>query len=278
MALQIAMIHDTPRVRQRPSQGEDCAAVLSLLRRRPCTFEELAHRLAARPVAILRCLDQRIDHKQIETTRLGDLFYYGAQKKAAADCQHAGILQGRAAVRHGELQRTVLGEICHTDVQPLVRNHVTWFSGCPFADGTPVARGNVMRIAIPICDGRISPVFDVARRLIVVDVDDRGELSRTERTLDHTEISVPARRIADLGLDVLICGAMSLSLEKMLPAADVEVVGRTCGEAGQVLCALFDGTMTEQSFLMPGCSHRRRLRTRRGRHNAPNNEKGRDEP
>ena len=134
-----------------------------------------------------------------------------------------------------------------------------------------------MRIAIPICDGRISPVFDVARRLIVVDVEGRGELSRIEHTLENTEITARARRVAALGVDVLICGAISLSLEQMLRAAGVEIVGRTCGEAERVLQAYVDGKMTEQSFLMPGCSHRRRLRTRRGRHNAPKSEKGRDE-
>jgi hypothetical protein len=35
--------------------------------------------------------------------------------------------------------------------------------------------------------------------------------------------------------------------------------------------------MTEQSFLMPGCCHRRRLRARRGRRRAPNNPVGRGE-
>ena len=133
-----------------------------------------------------------------------------------------------------------------------------------------------MRIAIPICDGRISPVFDVARRLMVVDVEDRGELSRIEHTLDNTEITARARRVADLGVDVLICGAISLSLEKMLHATGVEVVGRTCGEAERVLRAFIDGKITEQSFLMPGCSHRRRFRVRRGRDDVPNNAGGCD--
>ena len=131
-----------------------------------------------------------------------------------------------------------------------------------------------MRIAIPICDGRISPVFDVARRLLVVDIEDQGEISRMEHTLDEAEITLLARRVADLGVDVLICGAISQSLEKMLLAAGVDVVGRTCGQAERVLRAFIDGKMTEQSFLMPGCSHRRRMRTRRGREHVPNNPKG----
>jgi len=139
-----------------------------------------------------------------------------------------------------------------------------------------VAWGNAMRIAIPICNGRISPVFDVARRLMVVDVEDDGKLSRIEHTLDNADITAQARRVADLGVDVLICGAISQSLEKILLAAGVEVVGRTCGEAERVLRAFIDGKMTEQSFLMPGCSPRRRLRARGGRHDAPNNARGRD--
>ena len=133
-----------------------------------------------------------------------------------------------------------------------------------------------MRIAIPINDGRISPVFDVARRLMVVEVEGNRELSRMEHTLDKAEITALARRVADLGVDVLICGAVSQSLEKMLLAAGVEVVSRTCGEAERVLRAFIHGKMTEQSFLMPGCSHRRRFRVRRGRDDVPNNAGGCD--
>jgi predicted Fe-Mo cluster-binding NifX family protein len=133
-----------------------------------------------------------------------------------------------------------------------------------------------MRIAISISDGRISPVFDVARRLLVVDVDDRHELSRVDNVLEDVELTSQARRVADLGVDVLICGAVSLPLEKMLLAAGVDVMSRRCGEAEQVLNAFIAGELTEQLFLMPGCCGRLRSTDARAERVSPRqSERGR---
>jgi wyosine [tRNA(Phe)-imidazoG37] synthetase (radical SAM superfamily) len=72
------VIAKLPHATKRPDCGVDCEAVSQLLRRRPCTFEDLAEGLAAHPAAILKCLDHLIAHRQIQTTRLGDQFYYCA--------------------------------------------------------------------------------------------------------------------------------------------------------------------------------------------------------
>jgi len=121
-----------------------------------------------------------------------------------------------------------------------------------------------MRVAIPISDGRISPVFDAARRLVLVDVDNGREVRRTEEGLEEPELAPRARRVAELGADVLICGAISRPLEAMLLSAGVEVVPQTCGQAEDVLRAFISGQLTEQAFLIPGCCGRRR-RFRGGR-------------
>lgn len=115
-----------------------------------------------------------------------------------------------------------------------------------------------MRVAIPISDGRISPVFDAARRLVLVDVDNGRELGRTEKVVEEPEMARRARRVADLGVDVLICGAISRPLEAMLLSAGVEVVPQTCGQAEEVFRAFLSGQLTEQAFLVPGCCGRRR--------------------
>jgi predicted Fe-Mo cluster-binding NifX family protein len=115
-----------------------------------------------------------------------------------------------------------------------------------------------MRVAIPISDGRISPVFDSARRLVLVDVDNGREVRRTEEGLEEPELAPRARRVAELGADVLICGAISRPLEAMLLSVGVEVVPQTCGQAEDVLRAFVSGQLTEQAFLMPGCCGRRR--------------------
>ncbi|MBN1851245.1 MAG: NifB/NifX family molybdenum-iron cluster-binding protein [Pirellulales bacterium] len=116
-----------------------------------------------------------------------------------------------------------------------------------------------MRAAIPICDGRISPVFDAARRLLLVDIENGREIWRTEQIMDEPEPTFRARRIVEFGANILICGAISRPLEATLVSAGVEVIPQTCGQVEEVLRAFMAGQLTEQAFLMPGsCGHRRR--------------------
>ncbi|NQT38682.1 MAG: NifB/NifX family molybdenum-iron cluster-binding protein [Planctomycetes bacterium] len=118
-----------------------------------------------------------------------------------------------------------------------------------------------MRTAIPISDGRISPVFDVARRLLLVDIENEHEVRRTEEVLEEPELAARARRVAELGADTLVCGAISRPLESMLLSTGVEVIPQTCGPVEDVLRAFISGQLTEQAFVIPGCcGHRRRLR------------------
>ena len=115
-----------------------------------------------------------------------------------------------------------------------------------------------MKAAIPVSDGRVSPVFDVARRLLLVDIENEREVRRTERVLEERELAARARRVAELGADVLICGAISRPLEAMLLSAEVEVIPQTCGPVEDVLGAFIAGKLTQQAFVIPGCCGLRR--------------------
>lgn len=125
-----------------------------------------------------------------------------------------------------------------------------------------------MRLAITTWNGRISPVFDVAKRLLLVDMDRGAELSRHEVPLEDAEVATRASHVLSLGVDMLICGAISRPLEQILASAGVNVVARTCGLVEEVLRAFTSGQLTEQAFLMPGCCRRRRFRGRRARRGA----------
>jgi predicted Fe-Mo cluster-binding NifX family protein len=114
-----------------------------------------------------------------------------------------------------------------------------------------------MRIAIPTADQRVSPLFDVAKRLLVVDVEHDWETSRTVQLLDHAEAGARVRQISELGVHVLICGAITQPLQSMLLSAGVEVIPMTCGLTEKVLEAFLAGGLTGDAFVMPGCKGRR---------------------
>ncbi len=117
---------------------------------------------------------------------------------------------------------------------------------------------NGMKVAIPHWQGRVSPVFDVAGHVLVVDLADGVEAARQDVSLATED---PQARAADLkrtGADVLICGAISRPLELALSSAGIEVISQTCGYVEQVLAAFACGQWPQDAFLMPGCCGRRR--------------------
>lgn len=122
-----------------------------------------------------------------------------------------------------------------------------------------------MKVAIPEWRGRVSPVFDVARTLLLVEVKDGGERDRRELHVTAKEPKARADFVGGLGADVVICGAISWRLEMALSAAGVRVISQTCGDVEQVLSAFIAGRLDGEAFLMPGCSRRRHGFLVRGR-------------
>jgi len=110
-----------------------------------------------------------------------------------------------------------------------------------------------MKIAIPVWDNRISPVFDTASRLLIVEVEDQKEVSRFETTLDDQELSRRCLRIQGLGIDMLICGAISRPYSRRLIASGINIISEISGHAEEVLEAYLQGTLSHPRFLMPGC-------------------------
>ncbi len=121
-----------------------------------------------------------------------------------------------------------------------------------------------MNVAIPTLEDRVSPVFDVAQAVVLVELDGDQELGRQTVPLHSQDV---ARRVAELsqhGVHVLICGAISRPLEATLGAAGIRVIPQTCGPVEEVLRAFVAGQLNDQAFLMPGCCGRRRHRGGRG--------------
>ena len=121
-----------------------------------------------------------------------------------------------------------------------------------------------MKVAVPTWTGRVSPVFDVAKRLLVVMLEGNREVNRVEAVIEETQLIARAKHVTQLGVDVLVCGAISMPLEAMLASAGVRVIPHICGPVEDVLLAFASGRLTDDAFLMPGCCGRRRWF--RGRH------------
>jgi predicted Fe-Mo cluster-binding NifX family protein len=108
------------------------------------------------------------------------------------------------------------------------------------------------RIAIPTWNGRISPVFDTALRLLLVDVGERGEHSRFEIGIGEPFLPGKTMRLTELRVDTLICGAISGQFAQMITSAGIELIPWISGPVEDVLKAFLRGDLFDMQFLMPG--------------------------
>jgi predicted Fe-Mo cluster-binding NifX family protein len=110
-----------------------------------------------------------------------------------------------------------------------------------------------MKIAIPTWRDRVSPVFDVAQQLLLVELIDVAEVSRQQVSLLETDPVRRARRVQDLQVQTLICCAVSEPLREALVGCGVEVIDHICGDVEEIVAAYQNGTLGEERFAMPGC-------------------------
>ena len=115
-----------------------------------------------------------------------------------------------------------------------------------------------MKIAIPIWNKRISPVFDVAEKVLILDVQNRIVRSRSERTLEQRDPFEKVGQLRTDGVKVLVCGAISRPVTVYAEAQGIRTIPFVAGDIEDVIKAYLEGRLASPGFLMPGCYGRQR--------------------
>lgn len=117
-----------------------------------------------------------------------------------------------------------------------------------------------MKVAIPLWQGRVSPVFDEASRLLIVDISNGRETCRQEELLYSHNPFERAQVLLKLGVDLLICGMISQTQQAALDSTRIQFIPHICGQMEDVVQAFLDGCIENGAMLMPGCCRRKRAR------------------
>lgn len=109
-----------------------------------------------------------------------------------------------------------------------------------------------MRIAVAAAHGRVSPLLDVARSVVVVDIEQGRRRFRDPVPLNACHPLETMHRLSGLQADVLICGAVSQQLAALLRAYEIHVVAFVTGAVDAVVDAYINGRLLGPAFAMPG--------------------------
>lgn len=114
-----------------------------------------------------------------------------------------------------------------------------------------------MKMALTVWGDRISPVFDAAHMLLVLEIKNTKIISR------HYEPFYPefptrlAARLAKMNVHIFICGAISEMPATILEANGIKLIPFITGDAHEIIDAYIKDDLYMPAFLMPGCSHKR---------------------
>ena len=117
-----------------------------------------------------------------------------------------------------------------------------------------------MKAAFAYWDNRIAPVFDTARQIHVVEVKAGQLASEAPETLSEEMSVQKVLRLVELGVGILVCGAISRPMHEMVVAYGISVVPFVAGDLREVIQAWISGDLECDAFAMPGCCGRGRRR------------------
>ena len=120
-----------------------------------------------------------------------------------------------------------------------------------------------MKVAITIWNNRVSPVLDTAGRILLVEFQNGMEIGREEHEINEVLPMHKIRKLKELGVNLIICGAVSNRVEMLIDSAGIGLIPWVSAGVEEVIEVFKNGNLDNTRFLMPGCRGRGR-RCRRG--------------
>jgi predicted Fe-Mo cluster-binding NifX family protein len=123
-------------------------------------------------------------------------------------------------------------------------------------------------VGYPTWNGRIAPVFDVARIVRLATVTSHEVIDQIEVGLPEYSLHKKTTYLIDRDVTVLICGAISRRFHSILSDCGIEVIPFITGDCDEILAAWMKDRLSGGAFAMPGRCRRRHQCRQRGEEGA----------
>ena len=104
-------------------------------------------------------------------------------------------------------------------------------------------------VGIVRMENRVAYRLDCADTIVVARKDRKGNVQREEAVLSERDAIRRVQQIADLGIETLICGAVSGFVFRMFQHHGIHVIGGVIGDAQEVLDHYLSGSLRAGAIL-----------------------------
>lgn len=109
-----------------------------------------------------------------------------------------------------------------------------------------------MKVAVTVWEDTVSTVCDFSSRLLVFDVTGDEVKNRFFMPFENGILPERVNQLEEIGIEVLLCGAISRSLERMIRASGVKVISCLRGSIEEIIRAYLDDGLSDARFILPG--------------------------
>ena len=111
-----------------------------------------------------------------------------------------------------------------------------------------------MKVAIPVWGRYVSTVFDFSDCLLIINVDSGQIINREAVRFVENTIVGKATRLRELSVQVLLCGAISRPLHRLIETSGIKVIPFLKGTSDEIFEAYLSDCLPDKRFILPGCS------------------------
>jgi len=112
-----------------------------------------------------------------------------------------------------------------------------------------------MRVAFSMLNGRIAPVFDSSRCLLILDIESGNTIEKIEHQFLNDNPYHKVRMIMIYEINIIVCGAISQWMNTMLQSVGIQTIAFVSGEEQAIIKAFLKNKLNHPDYLMPGCKH-----------------------
>jgi len=109
----------------------------------------------------------------------------------------------------------------------------------------------IVAVATDMWGNVISPLFDSTPALLVLEIEDGRVIDRRLELLGFESAYFRGLRLTRWGIEVLICGAVSFELQRMLESQSISLIPFISGEGQHALDAYLSGSLSAVGFRLP---------------------------
>jgi predicted Fe-Mo cluster-binding NifX family protein len=114
------------------------------------------------------------------------------------------------------------------------------------------------KVALTVWGDRISPVFDSANTLLIVEIENKQAINRHLESFNSTKPSLLMERLIEQKVSVLICGAISEFPAHLIENSRLRLIPFITGNVDKIIDKYMKGASLVPTFSMPGCGSNRR--------------------